>query len=119
LYIVKIIPTFYMPTKWQSSWIVYSDRFFGYATGAPVFSWNFGLTALKQIPGYDNEVLDGWGRLIEYRKDVKGLVTLVSLGRDGIPGGTGEDTDLVHPFRSKGENGQWADELVEWENEEP
>jgi hypothetical protein len=41
-------------------------------------------------------------------------VTLTSYGRDGRPGGTGEDADIVGVFRAKTADGRWADELGEW-----
>jgi hypothetical protein len=37
---------------------------------------------------------DGWGRELHWVSDGKTRVTVRSLGRDGKPGGTGEDADL-------------------------
>jgi hypothetical protein len=71
------------------------------------------LDQLPRIEGYVNEVADGWGRPIRWR--VEGdEVTLTSYGRDGVPGGTGEDADMVGVFRAKTADGRWADELCEW-----
>lgn len=45
----------------------------------------------------DSSVADGWGRPIQYTaKDM--TVTLLSLGKDGQPGGTGEDADIQVTF---------------------
>ena len=66
------------------------------------------------MEGYDNGIIDAWGRPISVR--VEGdTVTLTSLGRDGAPGGIGDDTDMIGIFRAKSATGQWADELCEWE----
>jgi hypothetical protein len=74
------------------------------------------LDQLPRIEGFANEVTDGWGRPILWR--VEGdEVTLVSYGRDGVPGGTGEDTDMVGVFRAKTADGRWADEFCEWRDD--
>src|SRR5262245_33590716 len=60
-------------------------------------------TSLEQLPrieGYVNEVTDGWGRRILWRVDGD-EVTLTSYGRDGVPGGTGEDADMVGVFKTR------------------
>jgi Type II secretion system (T2SS), protein G len=69
---------------------------------------------LPHMNGYDNGVLDGWGHRILLQID-GGKVTMTSYGRDGIPGGTGEDVDMIAVFSVKTETGVWADELCEWE----
>jgi hypothetical protein len=74
-------------------------------------------TSLEQLPileGYTNEVTDGWGRPILWQ--VEGTkVTLTSYGRDGVPGGSGEDADMVGVFQAKTADGHWAKEMCEWE----
>jgi hypothetical protein len=51
----------------------------------------------------DNSITDGWGRLIQCR--VEGTkVILTSLGRDGRPGGSGEDSDIVATFSVQGDS---------------
>lgn len=40
---------------------------------------------------------DGWGRAYHYESD-GGSVRIWTLGRDGLPGGEGADTDLVVQF---------------------
>jgi hypothetical protein len=69
---------------------------------------------LPRMNGYDNGVVDGWGRPILWHIDGE-KVTMTSYGRDGIPGGTGEDVDMIGVFSVKTETGVWADELCEWE----
>lgn len=74
-------------------------------------------TSSDQLPhfeGYSNDATDGWGRPILWRVDGD-KVTLTSYGRDGAPGGSGEDPDMVGVFRTKTANGRWAEELCEWE----
>jgi len=56
--------------------------------------------SLSDIPveaNKDNEVVDGWGRPIQYSSNGT-TVTLLSLGKDGRRGGTGEDADIVDTF---------------------
>jgi hypothetical protein len=68
---------------------------------------------LPRIEGFTNEVTDGWGRAIFWR--VEGNeVTLISYGRDGAPGGSGEDADMIGVFNTKTPDGRWADEFCEW-----
>jgi hypothetical protein len=69
---------------------------------------------LPRIEGFDNGAVDGWGRPITLR--VEGAtVTLTSYGSDGIPGGAGDDRDMIGIFLAKTATGQWADEFCEWE----
>lgn len=68
---------------------------------------------LPHIEGHVNAVTDGWGRPILWRV-VGDEVTLTSYGRDGVPGGAGEDADMVGVFRARAADGRWAGELCEW-----
>jgi hypothetical protein len=59
------------------------------------------LTGLPRLQGFDNGLTDAWGRPIQF--SVAGdIVTLVSLGCDGSPGGTvaGEPNPGVQRTRS-------------------
>jgi hypothetical protein len=71
---------------------------------------------LPEIPGKISRVHDAWGREI-LMSFADGKATLTSLGRDGKPGGTGEDADMSGVFPLKDENGKWADEGVDWVHE--
>jgi hypothetical protein len=76
-------------------------------------------TSVEQLPrieGFANEVTDGWGRLIRFRVEGND-VTLTSYGRDGKPGGDGEDADMVAVFRVKTDIGAWAGEFSDWRND--
>jgi len=56
------------------------------------------LTDLPELAeDRDSSTLDGWGRPIGYAIEGE-VVTLVSLGRDGLPGGDGEDCDVQTTF---------------------
>jgi hypothetical protein len=72
------------------------------------------IDELPRIEGFDNGVKDGWGRPILWRIEAEKVI-LTSYGRDGVPGGVGEDTDLVATFLPKTTTGAWADELCDWE----
>lgn len=67
---------------------------------------------LPEIPGKVDSVKDAWGRDIEMTFTDR-QATLTSLGRDGKPGGTGENADVSFGFPLKDKNGKWADEDVE------
>jgi hypothetical protein len=72
------------------------------------------LSVLPSRPGFTDRNLDAWGRKILYQVDSSGIVTLKSLGRDGAPGGTGKDTDIVCAFASRDREGKGNDPLVSW-----
>jgi Type II secretion system (T2SS), protein G len=65
------------------------------------------------MEGYSNEVTDGWGRPILWRVEGDDII-LTSYGRDGVPGGAGEDADMIGVFRTRTADGRWADELCDW-----
>ena len=68
---------------------------------------------LPVIKGFDESVTDGWGRPI--RISVEGdTVTFSSYGRDGRPGGEGEDADITGVFSAKKADGKWTDEVGDW-----
>jgi len=60
-----------------------------------------GPSDLPDLPGRDCETRDGWGRDFHWKSDGKRTVWVWSLGRDGQPGGSGEDADLVITFEGK------------------
>lgn len=71
------------------------------------------LDQLPRIEGLSNDVTDGWGRPIFWRTEGD-EVSLISYGRDGAPGGVGEDEDMIGRFSTKRSDGSWADEFCEW-----
>ncbi len=72
------------------------------------------LSAAKEIPGFNNSPDDAWGRPVVYSFDANGVVTLKSLGKDGAPGGAGENADVLGVYPSRQPDGKWSGELVEW-----
>jgi hypothetical protein len=72
------------------------------------------LAVLPEQPGYYNSTKDGWGREIVFEVSTSGIVTLRSLGRDGVVGGFGEDADIIGSFPSRDSQGRWNDEMVSW-----
>lgn len=56
------------------------------------------LSDLTPLSNRDNSTADGWGRPIKYTKVLPSTVTLSSLGKDGIAGGTDDDSDLTFTF---------------------
>ena len=43
-----------------------------------------------------------------------GLVTFISLGRDGRTGGADLDADIIRSFPVRDSHGNWSDQMVEW-----
>ncbi len=50
---------------------------------------------------------DGWGRPLLYQVNSLGVASLTSLGKDGRPGGAGQDADMVWTFALKDSSGDW------------
>ena len=63
------------------------------------------LDVLPKRDGYSNQITDGWGRPLEYRVTQDGIMTLTSLGRNGKPGGNGEDADMAESYFAKRPDG--------------
>jgi hypothetical protein len=73
-------------------------------------------TSLEQLPSVNEvnkQIIDGWGRPILWQV-VGDEGTLTSNGRNGVPGGDGEDADITYIFPLKTNEGCWADEYDEW-----
>ncbi len=62
--------------------------------------WPTGLLPLARSGSLE---VDGWKRPLIYQPfdAAKGYGAVISFGRDGRPGGTGEDADLVVRFGAK------------------
>ena len=76
------------------------------------------LMRLPLVNGYDMELDDGWNRKILYTFDKSsGVVVLKSLGMDGLAGGADENKDIIRAFHSRGVNGDWNKENIEWDRE--
>lgn len=56
---------------------------------------------LPLLEGRDCSTKDGWGRELKWHSDGNTRVEVWSLGRDGIPGGAGEDSDIATMFVGK------------------
>jgi hypothetical protein len=65
------------------------------------------LSELPQTDGKIDGTKDGWGRPILYIIGKNDAVTLMSLGSDGKPGGSGEAADIIESFQTKNTNGNW------------
>ena len=63
------------------------------------------LSQLPQRDEYINRTTDGWDRPLIYSVDDGGIITLLSLGRDGVAGGTGDDQDITRRFRTRNDDG--------------
>ena len=59
------------------------------------------VSELPDVKDHDCSMKDGWGRELHWLSDGKSMVRVWSLGRDGKPGGTGEDADMEVVFVGK------------------
>jgi hypothetical protein len=66
------------------------------------------LPLLPQKPGTDHHLEDAWHRSLIYEVGASGMVTLKSLGKDGVPGGSGDNADIVFKFPSHNPDGSWV-----------
>jgi Type II secretion system (T2SS), protein G len=60
------------------------------------------LAVLPIREDHINRTTDAWNRPLIYTIDAADSFTLSSFGRDGVPGGVGEDADIVRKFRIVG-----------------
>jgi len=54
------------------------------------------------------------GHDLIYTVATNGDVTLVSHGKDNMPGGSNDNVDIIGVFASKKRDGTWSDELADW-----
>jgi hypothetical protein len=66
------------------------------------------LPPLALKPEADHYLEDAWHRKLIYEVDSSGIVTLKSFGKDGVPGGTDEDADILVKFPSRHSDGSWS-----------
>lgn len=60
---------------------------------------------LPRRDGYANRTTDGWGHPLQYRVAADGILTITSLGKDGNPGGGGENADVFESYFTKKPDG--------------
>ena len=59
------------------------------------------LDILPKRSGYANQITDGWGRPLKYEFTPDGIIRLTSLGKDGVLGGTEDDTDVSMAYYTR------------------
>jgi hypothetical protein len=85
---------------------VVKRRIFEYAGAHGVLPPN--LAALPPLSeDLDASTVDAWGRPLDYSFDSAGMVTLESLGADKMPGGEGENRDMIGVFPTHDARGNW------------
>lgn len=72
------------------------------------------LNVLPKREGYLNRTTDGWGRGLRYTVAGDGVITLQSLGKDGKPGGEGENADISRSYRTRRPDGSLWVGLPMW-----
>jgi hypothetical protein len=63
------------------------------------------LTGLPTLDDHGSDTNDGWGRPLHYAVSADGVISLTSLGRDGLPGGTKADADIRRRYRTLNRDG--------------
>lgn len=70
------------------------------------------ISNLPEIDGMDNNIVNEWGKpfvlICNFSK-----ITVISLGRDGLFGGKGDDADMIGEFDLK-RNRNKVEEFCEW-----
>ena len=67
------------------------------------------LAVLPKRTGYAKQTTDAWKRPLRYEVASDGVITLASLGKDGRPGGDGDDADITRAYFGRRPDGSlWA-----------
>lgn len=67
------------------------------------------LAVLPKREGYASQTTDAWKRPLRYEITADGIMRLTSLGKDGQPGGEGDNTDITRAYYSRRPDGSlWA-----------
>ena len=72
------------------------------------------LAVLPVRKGYLNRTTDGWDRELQYSVDAAGVITLMSPGADGQPGGAGLNADIVRRYRTRNPDGSSCVDDENW-----
>lgn len=64
------------------------------------------LSDTPPIPGKGDDLNDGWGNPLQYERLDNERCTIASLGADGVPGGQGENLDIIRNVKIV----SWGDE---------
>jgi hypothetical protein len=67
------------------------------------------LAVLPKREGYANQTTDAWKRPLRYEITADGIIRLTSLGKDGQPGGEGDNSDITRAYYARRPDGSlWA-----------
>lgn len=72
------------------------------------------MTEIARYRPVDKAWNDAWNRPFLYQVNTSGIASITSLGKDGRPGGWGQDADLVWTFALKDHSGNWIG--TNWQN---
>jgi hypothetical protein len=73
------------------------------------------LAELPAMPSqYHTNMNDAWNYPLKYSFDSSGIISVQSLGADNLPGGEGDNRDMIGIFESHDVSGKWQDEFVRW-----
>ncbi len=71
------------------------------------------LEELPLLKGFSDRVVDVWGNKIVLK--IEGTeISLISYGKDQIPGGIGENLDVIGIFNARINDNSWANEDSPW-----
>ena len=72
------------------------------------------LEALPKRESFANRITDGWGHPLAYEINQNGIITLASYGKDGQPGGEGQNTDHIIKLKTKNDDGTLNIDDPQW-----
>jgi hypothetical protein len=109
-----------LPTVWEPAEILLTHRAMASAKHRVTMWVRTGdrlSDALHELSSGKSEYMesniDGWGRRLHFRMDGERAI-VTSYGRDGKPGGTGDDEDIVGEFDPKRSRQADAEDQSDW-----
>lgn len=74
-----------------------------YAETTHKIPYSFDVLPIRN--GYSNRIIDAWGRTLLLKIENDNIMSLVSYGKDGVPGGDGDDADIIISYWLKRPDG--------------
>ncbi len=72
------------------------------------------LNKLPTRENYANSTIDAWGQQLKYKKNSQGVLSLTSYGKDKMPGGEGDNEDLIMKYTIKDAHGNFIISNPDW-----
>jgi len=72
------------------------------------------LESLPKRDSFANRITDGWNQPLIYEISHDGIISLSSYGKDGQPGGEGDNKDVIIKYKTKREDGTLNIDDPDW-----